>query len=74
VTAKLKWYSYFVDGLTLERAVGIKKALLTISTITKVHVNTKRSIISIYSAERNKDMVRMAAHVVGALLRARIRE
>lgn len=73
MTAKLKWYSYFVDGLTPERVVGIKKALLTISTITNIRVNTKRSIVSIYSTERNKDMVRMAARVVGALLRARLR-
>lgn len=74
MTAKLKWYSYFVDGLTPERVVGIKKALLTISTIPNVHVDIEQSVVSIYSTERNKDMVKMAAHVVGAMLRARLRE
>ena len=71
--AKLKLYTYIIDGLSSEKGDKIKKALQKIPEIKSITVDAAQGTVAIYSAKDHEIEIKYACEIAGASFRIKLK-
>jgi len=73
IMARTKTYYYLIDNMTPDKAVVMKRALQTVSSIHSITMRPSEGIIEVIASRDVEDSIKIACDIAQTIFRIRIK-